>query len=184
MSPAHGTDLWLRVAPEPAALERVLRQVRARLGSGPRITLARGDDGAHELRVAVGPDEDRADQARAELLALRDVTDARIVTPESGPAGREMALVRLRPAGASSGDAGEDGTGDVFVSEEPPRIQVVSRDGADVVVEVTGRGCEIDRVLDEWRAGGRLLSASRTGELVLPPGPEAGPGTDPVRQER
>lgn len=167
MNPAHSPVLWLRVAAEPAALERVLRQLRARLGGSPELALARGGDDAHELRVSLGA-EARPEQVRAELLTLRDVKEARLLPTGDRAPGREMALVRLNGPESPAGE------------ERDARIRVVSRDADGIVVEVTGTSPDLDRLLSEWRDAGRVLGTSRTGEVVLPRGPKSGPGTDPA----
>lgn len=163
MNAATETVLWMRIARRTAALERVLRQLRSLLRGPPQITLARGPDGAHELRVTMSATGARAEQLRREFLALHDVIDA-VVLPARGTApGREMALVRI--------EAPRDGAPDEPGSGEPEEVRVVNRAGELLVVEVTGTASEVERILSRWSAEGRIHGVTRTGEIVLPGDP-------------
>jgi len=148
----RGEYLEIEVKHTLTGLERVLGLLRTQLLEAPRISL--GWEGDHCLHVVLPVDRSRVppDRLLAELSALGDVHHARRVPDADESVTVDMALARITASETEHWGG---------------PVRVLSLHGDTAIVLVSGHPGEVDGVLSQLEAKGRLLQFVRAGRLVL-----------------
>ena len=151
---------------EPGVLHRVVGLFAARGYNIESLTVAETDRRAHTSRVTIvtrGTPHVLA-QIEAQLEKMVSTRHVQDVTRDPNGLERELALVKVRGAGADRVEALR--VGDIF------RARVIDTTHESFVFEVTGAPTKIDSFVELMRPLG-LVEVSRTGVLSIQRGAQA-----------
>jgi acetolactate synthase I/III small subunit len=150
----------LLVDNEPGVLHRVVGLFAARGYNIESLTVAETDAAAQRSRITVVTRGTRhvLDQIEAQLKKVVAVRRVHDVTADPNGVQRELALVKVRGAGAERVEALR--VSDIF------RARVIDTTAESFVFEVTGAPAKIDSFIELMRPLG-LVELSRTGVLSI-----------------
>ncbi len=145
---------------EPGVLARVVGIFSARGYNIESLTVAETDTASHVSRITIVTSGTPLilEQIRAQLDRTVSVREVQDVTADPQGLQRELALVKVRGAGADRAEALR--VGDIFRA----RVIDISLDG--LVFELTGAPAKIDKFVGLMRPLG-LTELSRTGVLSI-----------------
>jgi acetolactate synthase I/III small subunit len=150
---------------EPGVLHRVVGLFAARGYNIESLTVAETDRDSHTSRITIvtrGTPQVLA-QIEAQLEKLVSTKHVQDVTKDPNGVERELALVKVRGAGADRVEALR--IADIF------RAKVIDTTIASFIFEITGASDKIDKFIDLMRSLG-LVEVSRTGVLSIERGVE------------
>ncbi len=150
---------------EPGVLHRVVGLFAARGYNIESLTVAETDAAAHTSRITIvtrGTPHVLA-QIEAQLQKLVSTRHVQNVTKDPNGAERELALVKVRGAGAKRVEALR--LAEIF------RAKVIDTTTASFIFEITGAPAKIDKFVGLMRPLG-LVEVSRTGVLSIERGVE------------
>ena len=152
---------------EPGVLARVVGLFSARGYNIESLTVAETDVERRLSRLTIVASGAAIilEQIRAQLERMVSVRDVHDVTGDPAGVERELALVKVRGAGAERVEALR--VADIF------RARVIDTTHESFVFELTGASSKIDKFVDLMRPLG-LVELSRTGVLSITRGFEAG----------
>lgn len=155
----------LLVDNEPGVLHRVVGLFAARGYNIESLTVAETDRKAHTSRITVVTRGARhvLEQIEAQLKKVVAVRRVQDVTRDPHGVERELALVKVRGAGADRVEALR--VGEIF------RARVIDTTSESFVFEITGAPSKIDGFVELMRPLG-LVELSRTGVLSIERGAE------------
>lgn len=155
----------LLVDNEPGVLHRVVGLFAGRGYNIESLTVAETDRRAHTSRITIvtrgAPHV--LEQIEAQLRKVVSVRRVQDVTRDPHGVERELALVKVRGAGADRVEALR--VADIF------RARVIDTTSESFVFEITGAPSKIDGFVELMRPLG-LVELSRTGVLSIERGPE------------
>lgn len=145
---------------EPGVLHRVVGLFAARGYNIESLTVAETDRRAHTSRITIvtSGTKEILEQIRAQLEKMVSAREVHDVTRDPLGIERELALVKVKGAGAERVEALR--VSDIF------RAKVVDTTHESFVFEVTGAPSKIDKFIDLMRPLG-LVELSRTGVLSI-----------------
>jgi acetolactate synthase-1/3 small subunit len=151
---------------EPGVLHRLVGLFAARGYNIDSLTVAETDQNAHTSRVTIVTrgTPHVLSQIEAQLQKMVSTRHVQDVTRDPNGIERELALVKVRGAGADRVEALR--VADIF------RAKVIDTTHESFVFELTGSPSKIDKFVDLMRGLG-LVEVSRTGVLSLARGAEA-----------
>jgi acetolactate synthase-1/3 small subunit len=145
---------------EPGVLHRVVGLFAARGYNIDSLTVAETDERAHTSRITIvtrGPPQVLA-QIEAQLQKMVSTRHVQDVTRDPNGIERELALVKVKGAGADRVEALR--VSDIF------RARVIDTTHESFVFELTGASSKIDKFVELMRPLG-LVEVSRTGVLSM-----------------
>ena len=150
---------------EPGVLARVVGMFSARGYNIESLTVAETDKDAHASRITIVTSGQQIilDQIKAQLERIVSVKHVIDVTLDPAGVQRELALVKVRSAGAERIEALR--VSDIF------RARVIDITLESFIFELTGASAKIDAFIDLMRPLG-LVEVSRTGVLSIHRGAE------------
>jgi acetolactate synthase-1/3 small subunit len=150
----------LTVDNEPGVLHRVVGLFAARGYNIESLTVAETDRRAHTSRITVvtSGTEDVLEQIRAQIDKMVCVRGVQDVSRDPLGVERELALVKVKGAGAERVEALR--VSDIF------RAKVIDTTHESFIFEVTGSPTKIDKFVELMRPLG-LVEHSRTGVLSI-----------------
>lgn len=145
---------------EPGVLHRVVGLFAARGYNIESLTVAETDRRAHTSRITIvtSGTPEVLEQIRAQLEKMVSAREVHDVTRDPLGIERELALVKVKGAGAERVEALR--VSDIF------RAKVVDTTHESFVFEVTGAPSKIDKFIELMRPLG-LVELSRTGVLSI-----------------
>ncbi|HVY84197.1 MAG TPA: acetolactate synthase small subunit [Caulobacterales bacterium] len=164
--PVESRTLAVLVENEPGVLARVVGLFSARGYNIESLTVAETDKAAHTSRVTIVTSGQPIiiDQIKAQLERIVSVRQVIDVTLDPAGVERELALIKVRGAGADRIEALR--LADIF------RAKVIDTTLESFIFELTGASSKIDSFLELMRPLG-LVEVSRTGVLSIHRGPQA-----------
>jgi acetolactate synthase-1/3 small subunit len=145
---------------EPGVLHRVVGLFAARGYNIDSLTVAETDEQSHTSRITIvtrGPPQVLA-QIEAQLQKMVSTRHVQDVTRDPNGIERELALVKVKGAGADRVEALR--VSDIF------RARVIDTTHESFVFELTGASSKIDKFVELMRPLG-LVEVSRTGVLSM-----------------
>ncbi|MEJ0064362.1 MAG: acetolactate synthase small subunit [Caulobacteraceae bacterium] len=150
---------------EPGVLHRVVGLFAARGYNIESLTVAETDEKAHTSRITIVTRRHAAGAGSDRGAAAEDGLNRHVVNVTVDPNGvqRELALVKVRGAGAARVEALR--ISDIF------RARVIDTTSQSFIFEITGAPSKIDKFTNLMRPLG-LVEVSRTGVLSIKRGEE------------
>ncbi|MBL8548922.1 MAG: acetolactate synthase small subunit [Hyphomonadaceae bacterium] len=164
-APAESRTLAVLVDNEPGVLARVVGLFSARGYNIESLTVAETDKAANASRITIVTRGQPIilDQIKAQLERIVSVRQVIDVTLDPNGVQRELALVKVRSAGAERIEALR--VSDIF------RAKVIDTTLESFIFEVTGASAKVDAFIELMRPLG-LVEVSRTGVLSIHRGPD------------